>query len=106
MAYPALQRVRQAVRAGAYVLTTHAEQDRETDGITTGEIEEALGSEDIELLEDYPDDPRGPSALSLGFDRSGHPLHALIGMSSHDVIFFITLYRPDSNLWYDWRRRV
>jgi hypothetical protein len=30
-----------------------------------------------EVLEDYPSDPRGPSALILGYAPDGAPLHAV-----------------------------
>ena len=101
-----IQRIREAVRRDGYRLTAHAESEREADIISVQEIEEAFGSESIELLEEYPDDPRGSSTLLLGFTKAESPLHAVIGLSSPDVIVFITLYRPDPDLWYDWRRRV
>lgn len=101
-----IQRISETVRRGAYRLTVHAESQREADAIFAREIGEAFGSESIELLEEYPDDPRGLSALFLGFTRARSPLHAVIGLSSPDVVVFITLYRPDPGLWYDWRRRV
>lgn len=106
MSLEAITRVRRAVREGAYRLTEHAEREREADAILMSEVEEAFGSDETELLEDYPDDPRGPSALCLGFTRERDPLHAVIGLSLPEVIVFVTLYRPDAHLWYDWRRRT
>jgi hypothetical protein len=70
------------------------------------EVEEAFGSKDLELLEDYPHDPRGPSALFLGFTGDGSPLHAVIGTSGPTMVIFVTLYRPHAGSWHDWRRRV
>jgi hypothetical protein len=89
-----------------YPLTSHAEREREADTITIVELEEAFGSDAVELLELYSDDPRGPSGLFLGFTNHQRPIHAVIGLSDPGVIVFITLYRPDPVLWYDWRRRV
>lgn len=106
MARTAPQRVRDAVRGGAYRLTGHAEREREADTILLREIEEAFGSRMPYLLENYPDDPRGPSALFLGFTTAGKALHAVIGLSGLDIIVFVTLYRPDPSLWRDWRTRV
>ena len=106
MAHPSIQLVRQADRSGVYRLTDHAERERETDAISVREIEEAFGSENSELLEDYPDDPRGPSALFLGFTGDGSPVHAVVGLSMVDLVVFVTFYRPRVELWYDWRRRT
>ena len=41
------------------------------------EIEEALGSPQLEFLEDYASDPRGASGLFLGFTNGGQPIHAV-----------------------------
>ena len=101
-----IQRVRRGVRTGLYRLTSHAENEREAETIFMAEVEESFTSEGLELLEEYPNDPRGFSALYPGFTASGNPLHAVIGLSSPDTIVFVTLYRPDVAQWYDWRRRV
>ncbi|MBI2917883.1 MAG: DUF4258 domain-containing protein [Chloroflexi bacterium] len=99
-------RVRRSIVEGAYRLTGHAEREREADAISMAEVEQAFGSGTVELLEDYPDDPRGHSALFLGFTRGGRPLHAVVGMADPDVLILVTLYRPDPKLWHDWRRRA
>ena len=106
MAVPLVQRVRDGIRTQAYRLTDHAEGERDADAISVREIEEAFGSGELELIEQYADDPRGASALFLGFTVEGKPLHAVLGLSSPDVVVFITVYRPREELWYDWRRRV
>ena len=69
------------------------------------EIEEAFGSDNVELLEDYPEDP-GPTALILGFTDDCSPLHAGVGMSDPAIPVLVTIYRPRAELWYDWRRSV
>ena len=61
------ERVRQAFRSRSYRLTEHAEGEREVDAITVGEIEEALSSEGVELLEEYPEDSKRLSAFFLAF---------------------------------------
>ena len=101
-----LERVRRAVRTGAYRLTSHSEGEREAEAIIMAEVEDTFGTEQLELLEEYPNDPRGFSALFLGFTASGNPLHAVVGLSNPDMIVFITLYQPDAAQWYDRRRRV
>ncbi|MBM3944018.1 MAG: DUF4258 domain-containing protein [SAR202 cluster bacterium] len=106
MAPPDTFRIRQTIRNGAYRLTLHAEQEREADAITVQEIEDAFGAENVELLEEYADDPRGHSVLYLGFTRDGQPIHAVLGLSEPDTVVFITVYRPRPDLWYEWRKRL
>ena len=106
MGDPLIERVRRAFEIGSYRLTDHAETEREDDTITVQELEHALTSPNLELLEDYPDDPRGASALVLGFTKTGDPVHVVLGLASPEVVVVVTVYRPDALLWYDWRERV
>ena len=85
-------------------MTLHAEIERDADRITMDEIEVAFGEEKCELVEDYPEDPRGHSFLLLGFSGEGQPIHAVCSFHE-DILVIITVYRPDSNLWVDWRVR-
>ncbi|MBI3742848.1 MAG: DUF4258 domain-containing protein, partial [Chloroflexi bacterium] len=96
-------RLREALRTRSYRLTQHAEQEREADTITIAELSQAFGSAAAELLEDYPTDPRGHSALFLGFTSEDHPLHAVVGFADPGTAVFVTVYRPDPKEWYDWR---
>ena len=98
-------RVIQSFRSGEYRMTVHAEREREADTISVEELEEAFGSNQLEQLEDYPDDPRGASGLFLGFTGVGNPIHAVIGLSSPEVVVVITVYRPDTEIWHSWRMR-
>ena len=50
MAHTHVQSVRLAIGRGAYRLTEHAEREREADGVFVHEIEEAFGSDTVELL--------------------------------------------------------
>ena len=64
-----IDKVQGEIKLKRYRLTSHAEDEREDDQITDGEIREALLSEKCEIIEDYPNDPRGHSALILGFTK-------------------------------------
>ena len=89
-----------------YRLTSHAEREREADQITIREIKEALLSSQCEVIENYPDDPRGASCLVLGFTRVKAPIHLVCGVARVDeMVMIITVYRPDPDEWIDWRRR-
>lgn len=95
--------IQERVRKKDYRVTLHAEKERDADKITKREIEEAILSKKTEIIEDYPDDPRGESCLVLGFTAEGEPIHIVCGVSSPIII--ITMYRPDPELWIEWRKR-
>jgi hypothetical protein len=97
-------RIRGLVRRSRYRLSLHAEHERDADCIRMSELEEALLSERLELIEDYPEDPRGHSHLILGFTQAEKPIHAVC--SEHEgVLVIITVYRPDPKLWQNYRSR-
>ena len=85
-------RIRRLVTAGRYVYSKHAERERELDMICTWELEDALGNG--EIIENYPDDPRGASCLVLGF-CGPKPIHAVCTIKPEpEELFLITIYDP------------
>lgn len=95
--------IRERVERGCYVISfTHTEKLRERK-IGAEDIEEAIRN--AVIIEDYPDDPRGPSCLILG--RSGRrTLHVVCGRLEEEQILIITVYEPDPAEWEsDWRTR-
>jgi hypothetical protein len=99
-----LDELRSLISSRQYRLTLHAEQERDADEITIAELEEAFASRVAEIIEHYPDDRRGKSALVLGMTATGSPLHGV--WSIHErIAVLITVYRPDPSLWENWRRR-
>lgn len=99
-----LERLRELIKAGRYRVTLHAEQEREADQILTSEIEEAFTDPQCVILEDYPEDLRGHSALVLGFTKKREPLHGVWSIHEKTAIL-VTIYRPDPRLWTNWRKR-
>lgn len=99
-----LERLRTLIIAGRYRITLHAEQERDADQITIDEIEQGYSSVSSEIIEDYPDDPRGHSALVLAFTVSQDPVHAVWSIHENTAIL-ITIYRPDQKLWTNSRKR-
>lgn len=92
MATPTADSIRSLVESGKYVLSIHAERERQADRITTLELETVLNS--CELLEDYPDDSRGHSCLVLGFAK-GRPIHAVCAVKDDPrEVLLITVYDP------------
>jgi len=96
--------IQERVRAREYRLTLHAELERDSDQITIAEIEQALLST-LEVIEDYPNDPRGPSTLVVGFTKEGKALHVVCGRNDIMTLVVITIYLPDENLWVNFRKR-
>ena len=94
--------IQQHVANRQYRLTFHAEREREADRITIHEIEEALRSSRCQVVENYPDDPRGASCLVLGFTERDAPIHVVCGVAEAEMLIMITVYRPDPDLWVDW----
>ena len=87
-----VQKIRTLVRAEKYEFSIHAEREREADRITAAEFERALVR--CDLIEDYPNDPRGPSCLVLGF-AGDRPIHAVCAIKGEpEEILIITVYDP------------
>jgi len=73
-------------------LTVHAERERQADKITISELEAALCI--CEVIEDYPEDPRGHSCLGLGFADT-RPVHAVCAIKDDPrELLLITVYDP------------
>jgi hypothetical protein len=51
-----------------------------------------------ELIEDYPEDPRGHSCLILGFGQNGRALHVCCAPKD-EYLSIITAYIPDQEVW-------
>ena len=86
------QRIRDLIRSGQYEFPKHAEREREADEIIMAEFEEALAH--CKTIEDYPNDPRGPSSLVLGFSGN-RPIHAVCALKTNpSEVLIITVYDP------------
>lgn len=54
-----------------------------------------------ELIEDYPDDPRGHSCLILGQGEPDQDSIHVVCAPKDDYLAIITAYRPDPEQWTD-----
>ena len=95
--------IKERVRQGQYRISfTHTEKLRQRE-IEIRELEEALSIGKI--VEDYPDDPRGPSCLILGCTQKGRPWHIVCGIMGVELLI-ITAYEPSPEEWEsDWKTR-
>jgi hypothetical protein len=93
------KKVKDLVTEGRYEFSRHAEREREADKILPKELEDALTNCDI--IEDYPDDPRGASFLALGFS-AGRPIHAVCSIRTEpEELLLVTVYDPSRHP-YEW----
>ena len=81
-----------------YLISIHADDERLADGLTVAELETALTN--CEIIEQYPEDPRGESCLAIGF--LGHkPIHFVCGKNRAERLILITVYVPSMPKWKD-----
>ena len=95
--------IKEKIDLGEYEISYHAEKERYAEDITLTDIETAISNG--EILEDYPDDPRGPSFLTLGYSQN-RPIHIVYGYTSLKWIRIITVYLPKQPKWIDERTRA
>jgi len=86
-----------------YEFSEHAEEERQAEKILIDEIEKALL--EGEIIEDYPNDPRGQSCLLLGFGNEGSPIHVVCGKTKRGDLRIITVYVPSAPKWVDPKTR-
>jgi len=85
-------------------ISDHADEEAQTDKLSFDEIYYSVIHG--EIIETYPVDKPYPSCLILGFTFKGEPVHSVWAynkISQWAVI--ITVYRPDSKLWINWKER-
>lgn len=96
--------IRKAVLREQYEISHHAEQERRNDNLFIEDIEAAILNG--EIIESYPDDPRGPSCLVCGRSKTGRPVHVVVGFLSGGWCRIITVYVPNPDYWEnDWKTR-
>ena len=95
--------IRERANKKKFQLTGHAHKERQEEVIETRDVSEALVNCDI--LENYPDDPRGPSCLVLGYSGS-RAVHVVCGRTKGDWLLVITVYIPRPPKWINERTRA
>jgi hypothetical protein len=91
-----LQQIQLEIQDSGLDLTLHAQIQITSRRIAVSEIKEALYSPEVEVIEDYPGDPRGPSCLVYG-RTSKKTLH--VHVSHPPGIVVITAYEPNLAKW-------
>lgn len=91
-----LAKIHAHVEAENIFITTHAQQEMDEEGITSDDVLQAIRAGHI--LENYPDDQRGPSCLLNGVCGTGRLLHIVCATQS-PVLIIITVYEPKRPKW-------
>lgn len=97
-----IENVRDKIKSGDYEISYHAEVERYAEDISIYDIETIILNG--EILENYPDDPRGKSCLILGYSQT-KPIHVVCGLTNLNSLRIITVYLPQKPKWLDERTR-
>jgi len=91
--------IRKLAAQKAFRWTFHALRQCQDRGISPQIVFSSLAKH-AEVIEDYPNDPRGHSCLVLTFENGDpcKPLHIVVGVDSAVII---TVYRPDPLEWLE-----
>jgi hypothetical protein len=91
----------QLIARGEVRISEHGYDELAADGLTVAEI--LAGAGDAQLIEDYPQYPKGPCVLVLQKDGSGKPIHVVWGIPGENTTpaVLVTAYRPDPAQWSD-----
>lgn len=101
-----LERIKALANRGEVWVSDHGYDELVADGLFVRDL--VRGLPNAELLEDYPDFPKGPCVLVLQHDATGNAIHAVWGISRGETgpAVLITAYRPDPARWTnDFRSR-
>jgi len=92
-----IEHIKFLLKTEQFYLSQHALKRTIERNITIDEVVEL--SDNIGLIEEYPDDKYLPSCLALGFTKINRPLHIQITVDSSNLLKIITIYEPDEIEW-------
>lgn len=94
----------EAIRGNRIRITDHADEEAENDRLTFDEVFYSVLYG--EIIEGYPNDKPYPSCLIYGHAFAGDPIHSVWAYNEQNQwAVLITVYRPDPNLWINWKER-
>ena len=93
-----------AIQKNHVRISDHADEEAEADELTFDEIYFSVMHG--EIIEHYPDDRPYPSCLIYGMTFSDDPVHSVWAYNEENQwAVLVTVYRPDPDLWINWRER-
>lgn len=98
-----LSSVRYQLCQGEFEFSRHAFKRAIERNISDQEIIQA--AEELQVVEEYPEDKYAPSCLLLGFTKSSRPLHIQVSFVDSEFVRIITLYEPQEEEWIEYKQR-
>jgi hypothetical protein len=99
-----IDNIKDAIQKNHVRISDHADEEAEFDELTFDEIYFSVLHG--EIIEAYPDDRPCPSCLIYGMTFSGDPVHSVWAYNEENQwAVLVTVYRPDPDLWINWRER-
>ena len=91
--------IRALISKGSVRISEHGYDEIAADGLLVREL--VKGVEAAEIIEDYPDYPKGPCVLLLQRTEDGRSVHVVWGIPVGHTgpAVLITAYLPDSEKW-------
>jgi hypothetical protein len=94
-----VEQVRALIRAGDIRISEHGYDELAEDGLTAREL--LGGIDEMVVIEEYPNYPKGPCVLVLQKDQTDAPVHVVWGIpKGYDKpAVLVTAYRPNPVRW-------
>ncbi len=94
-----LNAIRNLIAKGHVRISEHGYDELSEDGLTVKELLD--GIDKAQIVEEYPNYPKGRCILLLQKDKHGDSVHVLWGIpKGHDKpVVLVTSYRPDPKRW-------
>ena len=96
--------INKAIQNGEIRITDHADEEMQADQLIFDEV--IFSVQNGEIIEDYPAGKPYPSCLLYGRTSREDPVHSVWAYNEENQwAVLITVYRPDSGRWINWRKR-
>ena len=94
-----LAQIQALVAKGEVRISAHGYDELAADHILVKDA--VLGLRAAQIIEEYPDYPKGPCVLVLERDSGGDPIHVVWGIprGSPSPTVVVTAYRPNPDRW-------
>ena len=102
-----LEQINKLIVSGQVRISDHGYEELADDGLYAREVIEGISS--AEVIEEYPEYPKGSCILVKQLDSLGNIIHVVWGIpkGQPSPVVLVTAYRPDPKRWsVDFTRRM
>lgn len=94
-----LETIQELIGAGSFRISEHGYDELAADGLYIKELLKGLLW--AQVVEEYPDYPKGPCVLVLVRSEDMSPVHMVLGIpkGKSGPAVLVTAYRPEQDLW-------